>query len=182
MNSQKILAKFREYLQLKHHSENTISIYSIAVKMFLDNSNKSPGDITQEDVNKYVIYMKGKYEQNSLVPMMYGINHFMKFIGKKIHAKPPRYISKNRDVLTQEEIQELFDITQYHPRNNAIIKTLYYTGIRRTELTNLNMSDIDFKNQKVRINAGKGNTYEIINIHPKALDSIERYLKQRPQL
>jgi len=179
MIDQKLLDKFQDYLTVKDCSEGTIKNYVIAVEQLIKHTRKQPKDITQKDLDKYKIYLKGKYEQNSLIPKIHGINHFLKSIGKEDVLKAPRYLMKNRDCLTQKEIKQLFEKTEDNPRDNAILKVLYYTGIRRNELMNLNIEDIDFERQKIRINAGKGNSYDTINIHPVALESVKRYLACR---
>lgn len=179
MIDQKLLDKFQDQLIVKDCSEGTIKNYIISVKQLIKYIGKHPKDITQKDLDKYKIYLKNKYEQNSLIPKIHGINHFLKLIDKKYVIKAPRYLMKNRDCLTKEEIKRLFEKTEDTPRDNAILTTLYYTGIRRNELINLNIEDIDFERQKISINAGKGNSYDKINIHPVALKSIKRYLELR---
>lgn len=69
-------------------------------------------------------------------------------------------------------------------RDHAILKILYYGQLRRSEVINLNVDDVDFQRQKLRINQGKGNQYDEVNIHPDALQSIANYLQVRdlPQL
>lgn len=181
MISQKLMDKFRDHLIAKDCSEGTIRNYTIAVKQFIEFIQKQPQDITQEDLDKYKVNIKSRYEQNTLIPKIHGINNFLKYINKKCKLKAPNYLNKNKDCLTQNEIKQLFEVTKNNPRDNAIIKTLYYTGIRRSELNNLNIEDIDFDKQKIRINNGKGNTYDTINIHSVALEAIKKYIESYPQ-
>lgn len=56
---------------------------------------------------------------------------------------------------------------------------MYYGQLRRSELIALNLDDIDFQRQKIRINKGKGNQYCEINIHPDALKAVANYLRIR---
>jgi hypothetical protein len=51
--------------------------------------------------------------------------------------------------------------------------------LRRSELQHLNIEDIDFQRQKIRVNKAKGNKYDEINIHPDALKAISDYLDIR---
>ena len=46
---------------------------------------------------------------------------------------------------------------------------------------NLNLDDIDWERQKIRVNKGKGDNYSTINIHPDALNALRRYLQVRRQ-
>jgi len=63
--------------------------------------------------------------------------------------------------------------------DHAILHILYYGQLRREEVTNLNIDDIDWQRGKIRVNEGKGNRYDTINLHPDALKAIEQYLPHR---
>jgi site-specific recombinase XerC len=103
----------------------------------------------------------------------------MEFLGKQMRIKPPRKRVKNKVPFTIEEIKQLFHISQDDLRDNALLKVFYYGQIRRSEVINLNVEDIDFQRQKIRVNHGKGNQYDEVNIHPDALQSIANYLRVR---
>jgi integrase/recombinase XerD len=90
-------------------------------------------------------------------------------------------------LLTPEEIGRIFaqpDITTpLGLRDRAILETLYATGIRRQELVELAVSDIDFAQARIRITKGKGNTERIVPISQSALSWISQYLDRvRPCL
>jgi len=68
-------------------------------------------------------------------------------------------------------------------RNRAIIEVLFATGIRRIELVNLNIRDIDFNRQILTVREGKNKNDRNVPIARRALDWIQRYLKEmRPSL
>jgi site-specific recombinase XerC len=103
----------------------------------------------------------------------------MEFLNKSFRIKPPRKRVKNKVPFTIEEIKQLFHISQDDLRDNALLKVFYYGQLRRNEVINLNVEDVDFQRQKIRINHGKGNQYDEVNIHPDALQSIANYLRVR---
>ena len=152
--------------------------------------NKFIGDkpiknITKQDIDGFIVKLKEKYKQNRMVNRTAGLRHYMKYLGKdkEIDIKVVKVIhtKTEADVLTEDELQRLFQATQDNKISNAILKTLYYTGIRESELINLNIEDIDFESKQVIIRNGKGmsGSPEIINIHDQALESIKRYLEVR---
>jgi len=68
-------------------------------------------------------------------------------------------------------------------RDRAILETFYATGARRSELTNLDLSDLDASNQTLLIRKGKGNKDRLLPIGKTALHWLDQYLeKSRPKL
>ena len=82
--------------------------------------------------------------------------------------------------LTETETVSILDDprTQNHPsywRDRAILELLYSCGIRVQELVNLNISDIDFWNETIRV-FGKGNKERIVPVGKTALAAVKSYL------
>lgn len=181
MKFQKDISEFENYLISNNSSKATINSYTRTITQLLKFLNKYPNDIVEKDIEKYKLYaiQVKKYDTNTLIPKYCAINSFMQFLKKPIKLKPPKKRVKNKIPLTIDEIKQLFQASEDDFRDNAILKVLYYSQIRRSELTNLNVEDIDFQRQKIRINKGKGNQYGEINIHPDALRAIANYLKVR---
>jgi integrase/recombinase XerD len=68
-------------------------------------------------------------------------------------------------------------------RDRAILETLYATGLRVTELANLQPTDIDLEDGVLRVRQGKGLRDRVIPLTLPAADAISRYLTQgRPKL
>src|SRR6202030_2810040 len=66
-------------------------------------------------------------------------------------------------------------------RDRAILELLYASGLRVSELTGLNLADIDRKEQMLRV-LGKGNKERIIPYGSKAEEAFERYWPIRAKL
>jgi integrase/recombinase XerD len=68
-------------------------------------------------------------------------------------------------------------------RDRAILEVYYATGVRRTELANLDIKDIDFKHQLVTVRKGKGSLDRRVPIATRAINWVRQYLKElRPNL
>lgn len=68
-------------------------------------------------------------------------------------------------------------------RDRTILETLFATGIRRIELRNLDIEDIDFEQQLLRVRKGKGKREYILPVSARACEWIVFYLtKLRPKL
>lgn len=80
--------------------------------------------------------------------------------------------------LTIDEMNELLDIKLDNPfnyRDKAILELLYATGIRISELVKLKISNIDFKEDLIRV-IGKGSKERIIPITDEAKSHIDKYI------
>ena len=96
----------------------------------------------------------------------------------------PRRLPKN--IPTVEEIELVLEqaliMGRLGLRNRAIIEVFYATGIRRIELVNVNIRDVDFQRQILTVREGKNKNDRNVPIARRALDWVERYLKEmRPR-
>jgi len=181
MKNQKHIREYENYLISNNSSNATVKSYTRTINQLLTFLNKYPDDIFEKDIEKYKLYaiQVKQYDINTLIPKYSAINAFMEFLNKPYRLKPPRKRIKNKVPFTVEEIKQLFQASQDNPRNNALLKVFYYGQLRRNEVINLNIDDVDFQRQKLRINHGKGNQYDEVNIHPDALQSITNYIQIR---
>ena len=90
-------------------------------------------------------------------------------------------------IFTAEEVEKILEQPLFFGEkgmvDKVILETFFATGIRRVELRNLDVEDIDLKQQLVRIRKGKGDREYILPISERACEWIIFYLtKLRPQL
>ena len=99
--------------------------------------------------------------------------------------KVPRRLP--RDVLTFEEAEQIFAVvdtsTIYGVRDRTILEVFFATGLRRSELMNLDVFDVDENREQVFVREGKGKKDRIVPIGARALGWIARYkMDVRPKL
>jgi len=90
-------------------------------------------------------------------------------------------------VLTAHEAEQVIEQSNVHDilglRDRAILETLYSTGMRRLELVNLTLWDLDLERGAVTIRQGKGKKDRMIPIGDRAAAWVRKYLEEaRPQL
>jgi integrase/recombinase XerD len=90
-------------------------------------------------------------------------------------------------VLTASEAEQVMQQTRIHDplglRDRAILETLYSTGMRRLELVNLTLWDLDLERATVAIRQGKGKKDRIIPLGDRTALWVQKYLEEsRPQL
>ena len=97
----------------------------------------------------------------------------------------PRLEKKLPNYLTVEEVIRFIEIpdleTVLGKRDRAILEMLYGTGVRVSELVNLNLQDIDFNQMTVRVR-GKGRKERIVPFGEYAKKAVELYLGVRGEL
>ena len=123
----------------------------------------SPEDITAEQVKQYLYYCKEERGlSNSFINQLISAVKILKqdVLGlnweEGIKIKRPRRNHHLPDILSKQQIAEMIALTP-NPKHKAIIALLYSTGMRRDELLNLKLCDIDSNRMVIRITNGKGN-------------------------
>ena len=100
---------------------------------------------------------------------------------------PRREVRLPKIILNAAEVEAILNVpdlsTPMGIRDRAILETLYSTGIRRQELCNLRLGDLDYDRGLVRIEQGKGHKDRYAPIGDRAVQWIEKYLLEvRPRL
>ena len=80
--------------------------------------------------------------------------------------------------LSQEEIQRLFKAAKT-TRDELILKVLYFSGIRRQELCDLDVPDIQLDRGRVVVRSGKGDKQRTVLLPQSILDDLRKHLGRR---
>lgn len=192
-DNKEILKKYQIYLLTeKHLVENTITSYISDIykyMLFLEEHGLSKVlNTTKEDVISYLEHLdEADYSIYSVVRKISSFKSFYYYIAKKYHCKDitdliiaPRFYRKIPNVLSIEEVDLLLDISlnnSYDFRNKAMIELMYATGLRVSELVNLEITNIDESEQIVRC-FGKGNKERIVPIGDVAMKYLTIYINE----
>jgi len=103
---------------------------------------------------------------------------YMKFWDDPIQLlkakKPQRAI---REFLTEEEVRKLLSATK-NLREQAIVATLAYSGVRAKELCRLKPSDVSFENKNILVREGKGLKDRIVCISAGCMEILRKYIEE----
>ena len=187
------LNDFCDYLKIdKRYSDLTVESYRTEIKGYLDffkEKNIKVKNIKNSDIKDYLTYIKkGETSERTLAHNVSVIRTFYKFLltQKVIERNPteflelPKLRKKLPTVLSKEEVEKLLDIDLtdcYSYRNKAMLELLYSTGLRVSELVNLELSNIDLESCTIKT-IGKGNKERIIPISDYALYYVEKYINE----
>lgn len=116
-----------------------------------------------------------KSEIKSLVKIFQGLNYeqtqyIVKEARKALALKPDKKAAeKLPEILTEEEINKLIETaSQENATHSAIIKLLYVTGLRVSELTAIKVKDVRWQECKIHIHQGKGSKDRVV-LYPLAM-------------
>lgn len=162
------IEEYRKYLLIdKKYSDNTISSYMNDLKKFNNFTQKKITKITKDDILKFLESEETVDKDRTVSHSLTTIRCFFKFLETidVVKDNPTDYIDSLKlrktlpTVLTVKEVEQLLDIelnNKYDYRNKAMLELMYATGIRISELVNIELEDININNSCVKIH-GKGN-------------------------
>jgi len=198
MQSENILEGFLNYLLIDLMlSENTIKSYEFDMQSFftfLNTEKRAVKDVNKSDLQQYLAHLYDRgFRATTVSRHLSTIRAFYNYllIEGQVKASPCELIESPKlpknlpTVLNLEEVTRLFDsFTDDSPndiRNRAMIELLYATGVRVSELLDLNLSDLYLEMGFVRC-MGKGSKERIIPIGEIAIKTLEIYLRGSRQM
>jgi integrase/recombinase XerC len=193
--------KFQEYLlQEKNYAKLTVLAYGKDVAVFSTFIQDNFDNIRLEEVSYTLIrswivsLVDAGISNTSINRKVASLKAFYKFLlkTKQIELNP---LAKHHALKTAKKIQVPFSETEldmvlnqtYFPsdfdglRNKLIIDLFYTTGIRRSELISLQISNLDLAQKQIKV-IGKRNKERLIPLLPKTMQHIQEYLQHRSKL
>jgi site-specific recombinase XerD len=174
-------------LAIRNYSEKTKQCYVKALTGFAKYFNRPPDQLGLEEVRTYQVHLvhTRKLSWSYLKIVVSSLRFFFTVtLGRDF---PLRYIPYPRKekrlpvVLSREEVAHLL-ASVANPKHHAILATIYATGARLSEASNLQVTDIDSKRMMVRIRQGKGHKDRYVPLSPVLLPELREYWKiDRPR-
>lgn len=188
MDWEEAIDEYKSYLKLeKSLSENTVAAYLRDVRKLEKFAVVLPLEINREEVESFVYdYSKKEYAARSQARLISSLKSFFNFLrwdGRREDSpaellETPRLAMKLPDTLSEDEINLLIGAIDLSlpegERNRAILETLYGCGIRVSELTELKLSDLFFKENFIKV-TGKGHKQRLVPISDYTIKIINFY-------
>lgn len=194
-----LVLDYIEHLEVEGgRSAKTAENYKLYIERFIEFTGDIPvGKITPEVVRKYRLwlnrYKNNNSEELALITQSYhliALRGFLSYLSKRdITSLTPEKIElpkisrKQVTFLHYDEIERLVsqipsDGSEIHLRDRAIIELLFSSGLRVSELVNLNRDHINIKRREFMVR-GKGSKDRPVFISQKAASYVAEYLKTR---
>ncbi len=181
--------QFIRWLAAKRYSDNTIKTYSEALRCFFAYyRDKNVCDITNADVldfnNDYILKRKlSSSYQNQIttaIKLYFRTIRETKIDVEKIER--PKKTNLLPNVLSKEEVKEILEAHR-NIKHKTMLCLIYSCGLRRSELLQLKLQDIDSRRNVVVIRQAKGRKDRIAPLSAKILSLLREYYKQyRPKI
>ncbi len=192
--TEKLLNSFKVYLSfVKNYSKNTIESYVRDISQFYDFVKKfkelkiinmdtfyefvkyleTKNNLNKRSINRKIsalkIYFKYLVSHNYInINPISGIHHY------KIDKKTPTFLNIDEITNLLKEDKNEKNLEK-RIRDSAILELLYSTGLRVSEIVSLNIGDLDFKENIIKVK-GKGQKERIVIFGNFAKKKIEKYL------
>lgn len=170
-----LLFKLEKELKIRNFSKKTIKGYLFSVEKFLIFA-KDKG-LNEETVKEYLIKKLEIQNPSSVAKDIFAIKFFFESVLKQKLILPK--IKRNKeipDILSVEEVKKMVEITK-NPKHKLILKLLYGTGLRVSEVINLRKKDFNFEEELIKVRLAKGKKDRFVKIPSSAKEEIENYSK-----
>lgn len=199
---QPYIDRFAAHLKYERNaSEHTVRNYVSDLEQFYDylcpaeeTGTRPAIDIAEIDHITIRDYMASLYKKNckksSIARKLAALRSFFKFLCREqlLELNPAHLVSSPRlekrlpKALPVEDVIKFVEVpdtsTALGKRDRAILELLYATGMRVAELTALDLGDVDYRNEYVRVR-GKGRKERFVPFGSKARQALEAYLQVR---
>ncbi|MDD5115503.1 MAG: site-specific tyrosine recombinase XerD [Candidatus Omnitrophica bacterium] len=189
-----LIDSFLDYLTVERGlAKNTVVAYRQDLNIYLDFMERrgisALSRISKNDIVEFMLFEKGQgVSPRSISRRLAAIRMFHRFLSRERILKDdptnlidsPKLWKKVPDTLSLNEVESLISQPDVRlkqgARDKAILETLYATGMRVSECTDLKANNVNLDIGFLRC-VGKGNKERVIPLGKKAIHSINRYLQ-----
>lgn len=172
----------RKHLDGVRYSSRTNESYLALLELFFKFYNeKDPLKITSNEVSQFVheFIVTNGYSASYQNQMISAIKTFYKILGKanfepKIFERPRKSKALPK-VFSKDEVKRILNATKNN-KHKLLLWIIYSCGLRRSEVTNILLTDLDRSRGIVHIREGKGKVDRIVPVSAKVWEKIDEYI------
>ena len=182
MNLDRAVAEFGRYLRRNGYSANTVRSYCRAVRKALE--GRELGALSARELEGIALELMERYELNGNRIRFAAINLFCReVLGRPdLHLRIPRSRVRSREILTHEQVERILRVARTKGRAvYAVLQTLYDCALRKSEVCNLDLEDVNFEAMELLLrNTKTGDA--VVCMTTRVADAIREYLlyERRP--
>lgn len=202
MNIEILMEQFCHYSKyILGYSKHTTDRYRQVIRFFVKHTQVNDlDDITESAINSYFIFGRTQrnWSPNTFISHHKTLLVFFRWCQKKQvlehnyieNIELPKRKKKLPIRVSKDQAFNIMEIAYNLPykyqflksRNHAIFATFIYAGLRKSELLNLNLTDVDIENLTIFVRQGKGGKDRMVPMSFALAQSLKRYLVDRKRL
>jgi site-specific recombinase XerD len=171
--------KFEEYLAAKNYSNNTVKTYGNLLSKFFGHLQNT--SFSQNDVISYLsLIKKNGYSASTMRQTLGAIKNYVQLSNQNIkldNVALPKKTKPLPKVVSKELIKAML-LNTNNLKHKAILACLYGTGMRISELLNLQITHIDGNRKVINILNAKGYKDRIVPLNDSLADILRSYFKK----
>ena len=191
-----MIDKFLDYISVeKRYSQNTLVSYKKDLEDLLLFISETEGTEDLKKVDKKIIrnfivsLSEKKIQKRSINRKLSSLRSFYLYLLKigEIQVSPLetipslKFYAEKQIPISEEEMENLGEILESESGNSLeklIIETLYQTGMRKSELCNILLEQVDFSKSEIFVK-GKGNKQRVVPVSENLLKRMQEYVAIR---
>ncbi len=203
MSIQDLIVRFLDYLEIeRNYSGHTRQAYTRDLNQFAefldersdDQALDHPTQIDKSAIRSFLGYLNQEgYSKRTIARRFAAIRSWFHYLHREsiINSNPTLYLTSPRldqrlpKFLDQAQIETLINLPDRTEvlgmRDAALIELLYGTGMRLSELVDLDVQSVDFSGERIRVH-GKGDKERIVPLGGHALAALQVYIQTRDKL
>jgi len=170
-----LLTKLKNELELRNYSKMSIKSYIYYVGKYLEFSKER--GLNSKDVEDY-LRNRLKTKNPSTVSLESSAIQFFfnEILKQKVYFTKPKKNKTLPTILNIDELKRLIEVTN-NQKHRLIIKLLYGTGLRVSEIINLKKSDLNFEDKLIKVELGKGKKDRFVKIPLSIFEELRNFSK-----
>ncbi len=188
----KNIEHFLRYLEVERNaSTHTLRAYRKDLESFAAYVQKKPSAVDMGDIRSFIAHqIKGGLNKSTAGRRLASIRSFLKYLHREGHIKsnPAKLVSTPRaskllpKFLSVDDVFSLIEkpagIGFIPLRDRAILELLYSSGLRVSEISGLNVDEVNIREGLVKVK-GKGKKERILPVGTKAAEALKSYMVER---
>jgi site-specific recombinase XerD len=169
-----------EDMQLRGLSAHTQRAYARAVRELAVYYNKSPDQVSEEELRDYFLYLKDerKLSRSSCTVALCGIKFLVEYTLKQkmpvFERIRPKREKKQPVILSRNEVYAILSWVRLH-HHRVCLSIIYACGLRISEGAGLQVSYIDSARMQLHIRSGKGNKDRRVPLPEQSLQALRQF-------
>ncbi len=174
---------YLQKLEICKYADNTVKSYVSCFEAFINHyKNLKLNEISEQNIRDYILVQIRHGKADATINQ---IINSIKFYFEVVMGMPNRFYAIERPrkkkklpiVLSIEEVKKMINSTE-NIKHRCILEVLYSTGIRRSELLNLKLTDIDSERMVIKVRDAKGNKDRQTMLDRQVLNNLRTYFKE----